>query len=254
MGWVASNNANWIPTQKTSGSDFSRSMDFSSDSTTGQRYVAIYETTVEFVEEQRGLTEEAALALVTGAAATNTTTALTFNDIKSGSPYSITLPGIAGTKVKLEGTRENEANGWAVRRTTTTKSAYAEWGDGSYSDNIASSVGTQKSASVRYYCQNVVAKWEPAVYVNGQPTSWRPFIVNINTTETTEEWNGLTESAAKTKAAGFGAHVTTVLESDGSTWESYSDSAEARYSGSQGWTVLRTIRQSVPVVNPTSSS
>lgn len=254
MGWVASANSEWINTQKSCGSDFLRSQDFSADSTTGNRYVAIYETTVTEVAEKRGLTEAAALAMVTAADATHTPTDLTFNDTKTGSPYSITLPGVAGTTVKLEANRENEANGWTVRRTTTTKSARAVWGDGSYSDTIASSVGTQKSASVRYYCQNVVAKWEPAVYVNGQPTSWRAFIVNINTVETTEEWTGLTESAAKSKAAAFGAHVTTQIENDGSTWESHSDSAEARYAGSQGWTVLRVVKNSTPVVNPSPSS
>lgn len=244
MAWLA--DSAWINTQKTSDSDFSRSQDFSADSTTGARYVAIFATTVVEVAEKRGLTEAAALAMVTGQVATNTKTAMTFSDTKSGSPYTITVPALSGASVKYNAQRANEAGGWTVRRTTTTTSAYAVWGDGSYSDNLASAVGTMKSASVRYYIQNVVAKMIPAVTVDGVPTSWRPWIVNLKTTETTETWTGLTESAAKAKAQTFGAHITTYIESDGSTWEGHYDCAEARYAGSQGWTVLRTVRDSVP--------
>jgi len=244
MGWLTSNGNSWIKTQKSSGSDFNRSQDFSADSNAGNRYVAVYATQVVEVDEMRGLTEAAATGMVTGVAATNTTSALTFNDTKTGSPYSITVPGLAGTTVKYNATRENEARGWKVVRTTTTTSAYAVWGDGSYSDNLGSSVGTQKSASVRYYCQNVEARKIPLQFVGGVATSWGYSILNIRTVEENTEWTGLTESAAKTKADNFGAHVTTVVESSGASWESHSDSAEARYAGSQGWTVLRTVKDS----------
>lgn len=247
MGWVAASEDNWIPTQKSVGTDFYQSKDFSDDSTAGNRYVVVFLSTSTYVEELRGLTEAAALAYAKGENAPNTNTSVSFSDTKSGSPYAITVPAVSGKAVKLEATRDNEANGWKVVRTTTETSATATWGDGSYSDTLASETGSTKSASVRYYSQNVCAKMVPAAYLDGNVWSWKPYIVNLNTVETVTETTGLTESAAKTQAAAYGSGVTTAVGMADS-YEKESHGAEARYGGSRGWTVTKTSRTSTPVV------
>lgn len=247
MGWVAASEGNWIPTQKRVGTDFYLSRDFSDDSSAGSRYVAVFLSTSTFTEELRGLTEEAALGYAKGENAPNTKASATFSDTKDGSPYAVTVPAVAGTDVKLEATRDNEANGWKVVRTTTATTATATWGDGSYSDTLASETGSTKAASVRYYSQNVVAKMVPAVYLDGKPMSWKPYIVNLDTKETVTETTGLTESAAKAQAQAYGSGVTTVVSASDS-YEKESHGAEARYGGSRGWTVTYTSRTSTPKV------
>lgn len=247
MGWVAANDENWIPTLKSVGTDFYQSKDFSDDSSAGNRYVAVFVATSTLVEELRGLTEKAATDYAVGENAPNEKKSATFTDGKSGSPYSITVPAIEGKVVKLEATRDNEANGWKVVRTMTESTATATWGDGSYSDTIATETGSTKSSSVRYYSQNVVAKMVPAAYLNGNVWSWKPYIVNLDTVEEVTETTGLTESAAKAQAKAYGSGVTTAVGTDDS-YEKESHSAEARYGGSRGWTVTKTSRTSTPKV------
>jgi len=55
MGWVAASEDNWIPTQKSVGTDFYQSKDFSDDSSAGNRYVVVFLSTSTYVEELRGL-------------------------------------------------------------------------------------------------------------------------------------------------------------------------------------------------------
>lgn len=252
MAWVAASDANWIKVRQSVSKDFQQSRDFSDDSAAGTRYVAVFVQTTVLVEELRGLTRAAALAVKAADDEICTKASKTFSDTKSGSPYSCTVPACDGKTVALDAVRANEADGWTVTRTTTATAASAVWGDGSYSDTLATATGSTRSSSVRYYSQNVVARMVPGGYLTGtdgvrRVTSWKPYVVNLDTVETVEETTGLTEAAAKAQALAYGSGVTTVVGTADS-YERASHSAEARYGGSKGWTVTKTSRTSSPNV------
>lgn len=81
-----------------------------------------YATTETTVEEVRGLTQEAALALVKE----NTSCNKTAFRSTYGSAWAV-VPLLEGTEKHAEARRANEANGWTVTITTSVTTATASW-------------------------------------------------------------------------------------------------------------------------------
>ena len=84
----------------------------------------VYATTTTTIEEVRGLTEEAALALV----ASNTSCDKTAFRTTKGLAWAV-VPMLEGTEKHAEARRANEANGWTVTITTSVTTGEADWSD-----------------------------------------------------------------------------------------------------------------------------
>lgn len=82
----------------------------------------VYATTTTTIEEVRGLTEEAALALVDE----NTSCKKTAFRTEEGLAWAV-VPMLEGTEKHAEARRANEANGWTVTITTSETTGEAEW-------------------------------------------------------------------------------------------------------------------------------
>ena len=84
----------------------------------------VYATTTTTIEEVRGLTEAAALALV----ASNTSCDKTAFRTTHGLAWAV-VPMLEGTEKHAEARRANEANGWTVTITTSETKGEADWSD-----------------------------------------------------------------------------------------------------------------------------
>lgn len=82
----------------------------------------VYATTTTTIEEVRGLTEGAALALV----AANTSCNKTAFRTTQGMSWAV-VPMLEGTEKHAEARRANEANGWTVTITTSETKGNAAW-------------------------------------------------------------------------------------------------------------------------------
>ena len=92
--------------------------------------------------------------------------------------------------------------------------------------------------SERRYAQCLYCEWEPAVYVNGEPVSWRRVVVTLNVTETVTEYRGLSQAGANAVLAANPPDVT--MHSSGK-YETHSLSVDARrVNEADGWRVTVT--------------
>ena len=84
----------------------------------------VYATTTTTIEEVRGLTKEAALALVDANTSCNKTAFRTTH----GLAWAV-VPMLEGTEKHANARRSNEANGWTVTITTSETTGKANWSD-----------------------------------------------------------------------------------------------------------------------------
>lgn len=84
----------------------------------------VYATTTTTIEEVRGLTKEAALALVDE----NTSCVKEAFRTTHGAAWAV-VPMLEGTEKHAEARRANEANGWTVTITTSETKGEAAWSD-----------------------------------------------------------------------------------------------------------------------------
>ena len=82
----------------------------------------VYATTTTTIEEIRGLTQDAALALV----ASNTSCDKKAFRTTHGAAWAV-VPMLEGTEKHAEARRANEANGWTVTITTSETKGEADW-------------------------------------------------------------------------------------------------------------------------------
>ena len=92
--------------------------------------------------------------------------------------------------------------------------------------------------SERRYAQCLYCDWEPAVYVDGEPVSWRRVTVTLNVTETVTEYRGLTKTGAD---AVISANLPYVTMHTSGKYETASRTVDARrVNEAGGWRVTIT--------------
>ena len=112
-----------------------------------------------------------------------------------------------------------------------------------------STTGTEIQSRVRYYAQSLGSEMVPTAFIVGEDGvrriwSWVYNRYVLKTKETTTEWRGMTEAAAKSKAQTIGSQVTLGGSGD-KTYESYSRTAEAhRLNAANEWGVTQVVKES----------
>ena len=117
-----------------------------------------------------------------------------------------------------------------------------------------STTGTEISRGVRRYSQSVCSQLIPTGFVTATETvdgknvkvtralGFTRNDVSVDVVETTTEWRGMTEAAAKAKAAEIGSSV--VMSGTGAgAYQSYSRTVDAKPSNAaNGWSVVQVVK------------
>lgn len=94
--------------------------------------------------------------------------------------------------------------------------------------------------SERRYAQCLYCEWEPAVYVDGNPVSWRRVVVTLNVTETVTEYRGLSQAGADAVLSDSNNQATVTMDNSGK-YETFSRIVDARrVNEAGGWRVTVT--------------